>query len=281
MKYYFNINIIILLLMVGLSAQALSLSKDKKTTEKGYWNYEITPKKSKDKKPKLTLPPVPSVPVALPKSEVLMKLHPDQLKVLIKQWRKHAIYTLEASDVSEALRVQDVGRKKAAAYAAVVGFVMQTNPNLSLSDEVPITNAGKQAQFNTRKRNIDNYLQKTTRQYGLLYFSSKVCEYCRIQDGVLQQLLNKFHFDINIVELSQNPALAQRFNIKQTPSILVVKRNSDKYLPVAFGSTSLPELTENIYRAIRYIQKEITPMQFFTNQIDIGTGLDPNNKQGN
>jgi len=232
MKYYFN-TIIIILSMTGLLTQALSLSNNKNITEKGYWNYEVTPKK-KVKKPKSTLPPLPPKPAPLPKSEILMKLHPDQLKVLVKQWRKHAIYTLEPFDVSEALRVQDVGRKKAVAYAAVVGFVAQTNPNLSLADEVPITNAGKQAQFNTRKRSMDDYLQKSTRQYGLLYFSSKTCEYCRIQDGVLQQLLSVFNFDIKIVELTKNQALAQRFNIKQTPSILIVKRNSDKHLPVAF-----------------------------------------------
>ncbi len=279
MKYYFNINIIILLL-ISLPLQASALTADNKNSEKGYWNYEITPKKEKDKRIKPTLPPLPPTPMKLPKTEVLMKLHPDQLKVLIKQWRKHAIYTLEPHDVSEALRIQDVGRKKAAAYAAVVGFVAQTNPNLSLADEVPITNVGKQAQFNTRKRAMDDYLQHATRNYGLLYFSSKTCEYCRIQDGILQQLLTVFNFDVTVVELSQNPVLSQKFNIKQTPSILIVKRNSDKHLPVAFGATSLPELTENIYRAIRYIQKEITPVQFFTNQVDIGGGLDPNNTEG-
>lgn len=266
-------------MIISLTTQALSVPDLKKSFEKSYWNYEVTPEKTKEKKVKPALPPLPPAIAPLPKSEVLMKLHPDQLKILIKQWRKQAIYTLEPSDISESLRVQDVGRKKAAAYAAVVGFVVQTNPDLTLADEVPITNAGKQAQFNTRKSTMDDYLQRATSQYGLLYFSSETCEYCRLQDGVLQQLLSAFNFDIKIIELSQNPTLAQRFNVKQTPSILVVKRNSDKYLPVAFGATSLPELTENIYRAIRYIQKEITPMQFFTNQSDIGTGLDPANKQ--
>ncbi|AYQ57057.1 conjugal transfer protein TraF [Bathymodiolus thermophilus thioautotrophic gill symbiont] len=273
MKNYFNINIILLLL-----ASPLLASDIEKNIGKGYWNYEVAPKEAKEKKLN-SLPPAPPAPALLPKSKVLMKLHPKQLQVLIKKWRNHAIHTLNAADVSEYLRIQDVGRKKSAAYAAVVGFVTQTNPNLSLADEVPITNTGKQAQFNTRKRTMDDYLQKSTHQYGLLYFSSKTCEYCRLQDGVLKQFLSVFNFDIKIIELSQNPSLAQRFNIKQTPSILIVKRNSDKYLPVTFGATSLPALTENIYRAIRYIQKEITPTQFFTNQSDIGTGLDPNNTQ--
>lgn len=276
MKYYFNISII-LLLISGLPLHVLAVTEVKKLDEKGYWNYEVKPEEKKNKK--TILPPKPPAPAPLPTSQELMKLHPDQLKVLIKQWRKHAIHTLEPSDVSEALRAQDVGRKKAAAYAAVVGFVVQTNPNLTLADEVPITNAGKQAQFNTRKRTMDNYLQKSTEQYGLLYFSSQSCEFCRLQDNILRKLLSVFSFDINVVEFSKNPALTERFNIKQTPSILVVKRNTDKYLPVAFGATSLPELTENIYRAIRYIEKEINPMQFFTNGSDIGTGLDPSNKQ--
>jgi conjugal transfer pilus assembly protein TraF len=87
----------------------------------------------------------------MPTNELLMQLHPDQIKILVQTWRKHAVHTMNPHDVSEALRIQDVARKKSAAYAAVVGFVIQQNPNLTLADEVPITNAGKQAQFDRKE----------------------------------------------------------------------------------------------------------------------------------
>jgi hypothetical protein len=240
----------------------------------GYWNYEIITTQTKTTTEEL--PQAPNKPPKLPTTEILMQMHPDQIQVLTKSWRKWAIYTLEPTDVSEALRIQDVARKKASSYAAVVGFVNQTNPDLSLADEVPITNAGMQAQYSMRQNAMDNYLENNVKHYGLLYFSSRNCEFCRIQDGILEQLLAEFDFDITVVEFEKEPLMVSRFNIRQTPSIIIVNRASKKHLPVSFGATSLPELTENIYRAMRYIQQEITPTQFFTNERDINTGLDPN-----
>lgn len=273
MKNYFNISVVILSIF---SVNSIAINWDSQTGKKGYWNYEITPQKTNQKN---LLPKVPPPPPTLPATELLMQMHPDQIQILVKAWRKHAIYTLQPSDVSEALRIQDVARKKASSYAAVVGLVNQINPNLTLADEIPITNAGRQIQFSGRKRAMSNYLNKSIRNYGLLYFSSKTCEYCRLQDHVLEQFLAEFRFDIKVVELEKEPLMAARFNIKQTPSIIIVNRTSKKHLPVAFGATSLPRLKESVYRAIRYIQEEITPAQFFTNEKDIGTGLDPNNKR--
>lgn len=254
----------------------MAINYDSPTGKKGFWNYEVTLKTDTAtvKTPKAPLPPI-----ALPTTEVLMKMHPDQIQVLVKAWRKQAVYTLSPSDVSEALRIQDVARKKAAAYAAVVGLVNQQNPNLTLADEVPITNAGKQSQFNQRERAMNAYIAKSGKYYGLLYFTSATCEYCRIQDSVLSQFLSKFDYDIKSVELSKSPLLAAKFNIKQTPTIILVNRRSKKWIPVTFGATSLPRFKENVYRGVRYIQKEITPTQFFTNEKDIGTGLDPINTQ--
>ncbi|SEH54419.1 glutaredoxin [Bathymodiolus azoricus thioautotrophic gill symbiont] len=258
--------------------QALTATEIKKSAkkEKGYWNYEIINKKVKAKTP---LPKAPPPPVAMPTNELLMQLHPDQIKILVQTWRKHAVHTMNPHDVSEALRIQDVARKKSAAYAAVVGFVIQQNPNLTLADEVPITNAGKQAQFDRRELAMNKLILRYEKHYGLLYFTSKTCEYCRIQDGVLTQFLHDFNYTIKTVELQKNSKLALKFNIKQTPSIILVNKRTKKWIPVTFGASSLPSFKENVYRGIRYIQKEITPAQFFTNESDMGTGLDPTNKQ--
>ncbi|CAC9964679.1 hypothetical protein [uncultured Gammaproteobacteria bacterium] len=268
-----NISATLLLL---ISANTIAVNYDSETGKRGYWNDEVQPIKPVET---IVLPKAPKAPSSLPSTEVLMKLHPDQIKVLLVQWRKHAVHTLAPKDVSEALRIQDVARKKSAAYAAVVGLVNQMNPNLSLADELPITNAGKQSQFNQRARAMDDYIGKSARSYGLLYFTSKTCEYCRVQDAVLSQFLNQFNYEIKTVELSKNPMLALKFNVKQTPSVILVNQRTKKWIPVAFGATSLPAFKESVYRGVRYIQKEITPAQFFTNERDIGTGMDPTNKQ--
>lgn len=270
MNKYFNISIILL----SISVNAIDYGSP--TGKKGYWNYEVKPKKIKEVS---KLPKAPPPPAPLPSTEVLMKMHPDQIKILIQQWRKQAVYTLSPKDVSESLRIQDVARKKASAYAAVVGLVNQQNPNLTLADEVPITNAGKQSQYDQRAQAMNSYIANASKHYGLLYFTSASCQYCRVQDGVLSQFLSRFDFDVKSIEFEKQQRMVLKFNVQQTPTLILVNQKTKKWIPVTFGATSLPKLKENVYRGVRYIQKEITPTQFFTNEKDIGTGLDPANKQ--
>jgi conjugal transfer pilus assembly protein TraF len=274
MNNFFKIIVILL-----ISTNSLATNWNSKTGEKGYWNYEIITKTTKTTATRLSIPKPPLPPAELPSTEKMMKMHPDQIKILVSQWRKHAIYTLEPKDVSEYLRIQDVARKKAVGYAAVVGLVNQKNPNLTLEDELPTTNTGMQTQYNIRKKATNNYIAKYSKNFGLLYFTSTSCEYCVVQDGILRQFLEQFNYEIKDVLLSKNPILAAKFGVKQTPSLILVNRRTKKWIPVSFGSISLPRLKENIYRGIRYINKEIKPAQFFTNERDIGTGLDPLNKQ--
>lgn len=265
-----------LLFLITASVNALAINWDSPTANKGYWNYEINKKPIKDNKHS-QLPKAPPPPPALPTTKILMQMHPKQIQILVKQWRGHAIHTLKLSDVSQYLRVQDVARKKAASYAAVVGLISQTNPELSLADEVPITGAGRQVQFNMRRANMDSYLLAHNNSFGLLYFSSDSCEFCRVQDGVLSRFVDEFNYHTKVIDFNKNPVLASKFNISQTPSILLVARGSKKWIPISFGVASMPQIKESIYRAIRFIKKEIKPTQFFTNEIDIGTGLDPSN----
>lgn len=290
MNKYFNHRPIVLLrfgicMMIGLlfSIHAMAIDYEVPTQDRGYWNYELKPikeDKNKDKnKTRAPIPNTPPPPPVLPTTKILMQMHPKQIQVLVKRWRGHAIHTLKPSDVSEALRVQDVARKKAASYAAVVGLINQTNPNLTLSDEIPITSAARQVKFNQRKSNMDAYLLAHNRQYGLLYFTADSCEFCRLQDSVLSRFLDTFGYHTKRIDFNKNPVMAQRFNIKQTPSILLIARGSKKWIPISFGVASLPQMKERIYRGIRFVKKEINPTQFFTNEIDIGTGLDPANQQ--
>ena len=260
---------IILLLAINSSTWALDYSRT--PGEDGYWNYEIEPIKAEQS----ALPEVPPPPAVLPPDSELMQMHPKQIQILVKSWRTHAIYTLDPDDVSEYLRIQDIARKKALAFSAVTGFVNQTNPDLSLADEIPITNTGQQLRYSARQQGINDTIAKAQNNYGLLYFTSQYCQYCKAQDSILSRFLDKFHYEIKVVDMLKNPVLANNFKIKYVPSIILVSRNSKKWIPLTTGATSLPVLKESLYRGVRYLRGEITPSQYFTDIKDINTGLDP------
>jgi thioredoxin-related protein len=45
--------------------------------------------------------------------------------------------------------------------------------------------AGKQAQFDRRELAMNKLILRYEKHYGLLYFTSKTCEYCRISLALL------------------------------------------------------------------------------------------------
>lgn len=269
-KYF--ITAIALFAVYGLSAGVINTGK------KGYWNYEITPTKTLETTKTIKanpLPERPKQPPVLPPEAALMQMHPAQIKVLIKQWRGRAIETLAPKDVQSYLLVQNVARKKAVGYAAVVGLVTQVDPNLSLKKDVPVTNAGKSALYSKRKREVDGYLASIRERYALLYFVDKSCAFCRVQDGILRQYQNKYGWTIKPIELSQRPDLGAQFGVEITPSLIMVSNNQKDWIPVSYGVTSLPELVEGIYRGAKLLTGNIAPAQFYTNQEELGGGLDP------
>lgn len=247
--------------------------------DKGYWNYEAKPtptiETTTTKRDTMPMPKRPILPPPLPSEAVLLKMHPAQIKILVKQWRGRAIETLTPKDVQTYLTVQNVARKKAAGYAAVVGLVNQVNPNLSLKKEIPITNTGRQALYKKRKIGVDSYLFSIKEHYALLYFTDPSCKFCQVQDGILRQYQNKYNWTIKPILLHQNPLLASRFGVDITPSVILVSKNQKDWIPISYGITSLPELKENIYRGARLLTNNINPAQFYTNQDELGTGLDP------
>lgn len=240
-------------------------------TEEGYWHYEIIKEEEKENNY-----PAPN---PLPSEEKLMELHPDQIQKLIQIWRKRAIHTLKSVDVEQYLIVQEVARKKAAAFAANVGYVVQTNSNLSLNDEIPITNAGIQTKFNEKENNKDKILHKYKNKYGLAYFYLPNCTYCLIQEPIIERFLTEYKYKAESFHLQKNAVITNKFNVTQAPSVILLKKGSNKWMPISFGVQSKAMFEKNIYRSILFLEGLITQSQYFTNIEDINTGLDPlNNK---
>lgn len=279
-------NTLLVMAMLGLN---LYIFANIGTGDKGYWNYEIDPTPTLEATPTnkanptektkprntLAIPSRPSLPPPLPPEEELMLMHPAQIQFLVKKWRGRAIETLTPSDVKSYLTVQNVARKKASGYAAVVGVVNQRNPKLSLKAELPITNQGRTALYQKRKMSMNQYLFKSKDDFALLYFIDPSCQFCQVQDGVLKQYQYQYEWTIKPILTHNNSDLTTKFAIDITPSIVLISKHSEDWIPIATGVTSLPELKENIYRGARLLAGVINPTQFYTNQNEIGTSLDP------
>ena len=67
-----------------------------------------------------------------------------------------------------------------------------------------------------------------------------------------------------------------KHNIEFTPTVIMISRDyPDQWMPISYGVVAVPEVEENVYRAIRFIKGEIEPTQFYTPEHQKGRGFDP------
>lgn len=265
---------ILFFLLFQFSANAISES-EKTTNKRGYWWGEAyTPEEERDKSKEISKQENRELPPPPPMSE-LMKMHPEDIRELEKKHLDYALWKLTPEATEQYYTILKAVRLKAKAFAATHGIVKMTNPNLNTSYEIPQMAAGRDAKKRSTEQAVSQKLSQYKDDYGLIMFTSRTCSYCPPQRVIINEFSKRYGLYFQEVDINDNPQAALKFTIKNTPTIILVKRNTDKWLPVTYGLQGLPYLRDNSYRSIMYLEKEITPRQFYTPPNLLGTNLDP------
>jgi len=106
-------------------------------------------------------------------------------------------------------------------------------------------------------------------------FTQEGCGFCDAQKSILNFFTASYDWTVRIVDIDRHPNLSSRFGIEQTPSIIVVHKHSEDYLPISVGVISLRELTARIYRSIKFLRGEMSPEQWFMYDFEKDSGGDP------
>ena len=86
--------------------------------------------------------------------------------------------------------------------------------------------------------------------------------------------MNKYHWQVKRIDINENPQLEQRFGITITPSLLLIYKGSQDYIPVSSGVASMAEIEEKIYRGMRLLNGEITPEEYSLYEFQRGGSFD-------
>jgi conjugal transfer pilus assembly protein TraF len=263
--------ILLSLCLIGFSAMAIQ-QPPQDTQIKGYHWYEepVKPSDSEDpmKKERQPLPPPPL-------AAEMMDMHPDDLKAMLENYLKEAVWLRTPESVLAYYRIQDVVRRKAAGFTAVSNMVMLQNPKLSGASQYPITSPGRKAELQQRASNQSEYLANYRGKYALALFSTLECPYCDPQRNILKLVSDRTGLELTEVNINENPNAQARFDVQVTPMVILIERNSERWMPLAVGVESATKITANAYRAIRYLRGETTPEQFLTPEYRQGGFFDP------
>ena len=239
---------------------------------RGWWWYEKEPAKPAQKKP-----PTPETAVPAPQKysyEQLWEMHPDRFQEVAEAIKKQAVQKPTEENVKEYFEVQEIARKKALAFANVAQYVWQKYPELTTRKDYPITTPGNLARIARINEERQRILADNRDNFALLYFQRPDCSYCDEQARILEWFTNETGWTVKKVNTQENPELAARFKVELTPTLILIQKGNQEFLPVSAGVISADEIEDKAYRAVRLLKGEITPQEYSLYEFQKGGGFD-------
>ncbi|MCK9293490.1 MAG: conjugal transfer protein TraF [Desulfobulbaceae bacterium] len=206
----------------------------------------------------------------------IWNLHPDEFQGLLNGVQKKAVQTPNEKNILEYLILQDVARRKALAYANATKFVVQKySDKFNINQVYPTTTPGISARVQEQQKEIYSTITAARENHALLFFVSHGCGFCDKQTAILTYFVEKYGWQIKLIDIDQETTLAARFNITTTPTLILIKDGTEQAMPISVGVVAQSELERKLYQAIRYLGGETNINTFQTYDYQKGGALDP------
>lgn len=247
---------------------------------KGWWWYDREPPKQEEEKKPEDKKPEPEKKARKYKSlkgiseEKMWDMDPKDLGELWDDMRARAFRKPTEQNVRDFWRVNEVTRKKAFAFTQVSDYAWQKNPELTTKGDYPIATPGRVAQVTMSESEKRGKLAANRNNFALVMFTKSGCGYCSEQAGILKWFTQTTGWTVKEVDIAQNPGMAARFGVSITPTIILIQKGNQDYFPVTAGVASADEITDRTFKAVRILNKEVSPEQFDLYDFQRGGGYD-------
>jgi conjugal transfer pilus assembly protein TraF len=175
----------------------------------------------------------------------------------------------------EYYTMQDIARRKSAAFANVAGYVTQKYTSFDMNSTAPTVTPGRIAKTQMQNEEIQTTIASAQGDHALLFFTQQGCSFCDKQKNILKFFNDKYDWPIKEMDIRANPDIAARFNITTTPTLLLIGKGKSDYIPVSVGVASLDTIEQKLYRGVRLMDGKITPQEYATFDYQMGGGGDP------
>jgi conjugal transfer pilus assembly protein TraF len=209
----------------------------------------------KDKKPELKSPPdLPSIKTV------------EALRKEVDRLRDQAIMSAKPLDVQAFLAAQQFLLEKSSVFADVARRVVWSTPDIDYSLRHPTDGMAIQAYNYGERVQQEQAITEAMKHYGVYFFMSSTCPYCRMQAQALKQLEMTTGLQVLPISLDGHgipgyahplpdngisTTLAQRFGLDRlsTPALFLVPKDNPGVppIPISFGMASSSEIMERIY----------------------------------
>ena len=195
--------------------------------------------------------------------EELWRMDPDSFNELRETITKRAVGDTSSEEyIDEYAKITEISAKRARAFANAYQAYLSKNPERNISASVPLASPGRIAMTKEQMREVSSRITNAQDDYALIYFYAPGCEACHEQKKILSFFTEKYKWSIKSVDITSSPAGARTFDIRMTPTMIVVSKKSGDYLTVSVGVAAMTEIEDTLYRNMRLLGGEITPEEY-------------------
>lgn len=274
----------IIAIVIALAMPSLSLADYYSDSGKGWWWYDRDATEVEEKQDEKPRKPAPAPPESEYKKrnpslkdysyQQLWDMHPDDFYELQESFKKKAVQNANEDNVREYYEMQDIARRKALAFTNTAQYVWQKYPELTTGPDYPTTAPGNLSQVTQMNDEKRGKLRNFKDDFALVYFTQQGCSYCTEQTKILDWFKSQTGWSVKPVDINENRELANKLGVTITPSLILIQKGNQDFMPVSAGVIAANDIEDKTYRAIRLLAKEISPEQYSIYEFQKGGGYD-------
>ena len=196
-------------------------------------------------------------------------MHPKEFSQVLEKVESYAMSYRSLETFEDYARLRSVALNRSMEFANVGALWSQLNPQDSNESWYPMSGYGR-ASYQVATSDIKTeYLRENKDKFGLLYFYRNDCPYCVRQTPIIEFYENKNGWDVIYINADESPDALIKFKVETVPTMVLVDRASEKWLPLTVGLHTMDEIEDRVYRTIKYIKGD-------TNEKDFNNAITPN-----
>ncbi|WP_022846766.1 conjugal transfer protein TraF [Desulfurobacterium sp. TC5-1] len=247
--------LLIFILLMILSGKVNAKSFFEQKPGEGWFHYNWhTENKTSDTEKKKTYSEKEFEVVLYP--DKLDNMTAEQIRKLEEKLRGFAVMKPTLRNVYLYLKLTQYIKSKAEKFVNVSSEVAHLYPDVS--ETPPTSTVARRIYLKEEKRKIENTIKENADRIALTVFEKPGCSYCRAQNNILRFLKDKYGIYIKVLNVYEYPQMAERFQVKTTPTTWLVYEDSEneyKWVLISAGLVSLDQLEESIYKALIILQE--------------------------
>ena len=264
---YFLIGILLFISLISIRAGKLQAELPFYQDHARGWYWYEDPESNDDALEKKPEEPSRS-PTVIPEEK--SKTAVERLKevqVHLAELKATAILEPTSKNVKayQDMQMKVMNQSEAFSQAWVMNVFM--NPSLDENVKNPSAQSARFVVYEKERQKTERIIQELKNSYGLFYFYSGSCAYCKAFNSIVKLFADKYGWEVIAISLDGAPSdvflnwqpdngIAKQWNVQTVPTVFAINPETDHVIPVANGFTAIDEMEKRIVTIVQQGEKK-------------------------